>query len=108
MKQLTSHGNGVPRHARKRREEFRGFELPWSNTTYTPNQFFDVCLPHCSRGAIRVVAYIIRRTLGWCDVGDPRRQFGKSITDARALRLHAAHHQQGEVSSYHRFKQDRR
>ena len=46
---------------------FPGFSLPTSNTTYTPNQFFDVCLPHCSRGCIRLVAYLIRKTLGWCD-----------------------------------------
>jgi hypothetical protein len=35
--------------------EFAGFLPPVSNTTFTPNQFFDVCLPHCSRSAIRVV-----------------------------------------------------
>ncbi len=46
---------------------FAGFALPTSNTTYTPNQFFDVCLPHYSRGVVRLVAYMIRKTLGWCD-----------------------------------------
>lgn len=46
---------------------FEGFSLPRSNTTYTPNQFFDVCLPHYSRGVVRLVAYMIRKTLGWCD-----------------------------------------
>lgn len=46
-----------------------------SNTTFTPNQFFDVCLPHCSRSAIRVVAYFLRRTLGWCDqYGRPQEE----------------------------------
>src|SRR5438309_1443952 len=46
---------------------FAGFALPTSNTTYAPNQFFDVCLPHYPRGVVRLVGYIIRKTLGWCD-----------------------------------------
>ena len=46
---------------------FAGFAQPTSNTTYTPNQFFDVCLRHSSRGVVRVVGYMIRKTLGWCD-----------------------------------------
>ena len=51
---------------------FPGFALPTSNTTYTPNQFFDVCLPYASRGCVRAVAYLIRKTLGWCDEkGEP-------------------------------------
>lgn len=54
---------------------FAGFALPTSNTTYTPNQFFDVCLPHRSRGCVRLVAYLIRKTLGWSDVhGNPLRE----------------------------------
>src|SRR5438876_8842068 len=53
---------------------FAGFTLPTSNTTYTPNQFFDVCLPYSSRGCVRLVAYLIRKTLGWCDEnGNPLR-----------------------------------
>lgn len=49
---------------------FRGFERP--NTVYVPNQFFDVCLPHCSGGAVRLVAYLLRQTLGWLDAdGNP-------------------------------------
>ena len=52
---------------------FRGFAAPTSNTTYTPNQFFDVCIPHSSRGVVRLVAYMIRKTLGWCDSqGNPQ------------------------------------
>lgn len=52
---------------------FQGFPLPTSNTTYTPNQFFDVVLPHHSRGAVRLVAFLIRKTLGWSDAhGNPR------------------------------------
>ena len=55
------------------RGNFQGFALPTSNTTYTPNQFVDVCLPHCSRGCVRLVSLLIRQTLGWCDEnGDPQ------------------------------------
>lgn len=54
---------------------FVGFAAPTSNTTYTPNQFFDVCLPHSSRGVVRLVGYLIRMTLGWCDSeGNPREE----------------------------------
>src|SRR2546421_5359202 len=50
-----------------RSSPFAGFALPTTNTTYTPNQFFDVCLPHSSRGVVRLVAFMLRKTLGWCD-----------------------------------------
>ncbi len=54
---------------------FRGFAAPTSNTTYTPNQFFDVCLPYCSRGVVRLVGYMLRKTLGWCDEnGNPQNE----------------------------------
>jgi hypothetical protein len=54
---------------------FEGFVLPTSNTTYAPNQFFDVCLPHYPRGVVRLVAYVIRKTLGWCDAhGNPQSE----------------------------------
>lgn len=54
-------------------DNFRGYHPPESNTTYTPNQFFDVVLPRSSRGVVRLVAYIIRKTLGWCDAnGNPQ------------------------------------
>lgn len=54
---------------------FSGFAAPTSNTTYTPNQFFDVCLTNASRGAVRLVAYMIRKTLGWCDAeGNPQEE----------------------------------
>lgn len=53
---------------------FPGFEFLSANFTYTPNQFFDVCLPHYSRGVVRLVAYMIRQTLGYCDPsGAPQR-----------------------------------
>ncbi len=65
-------------HARSVNQEsqtFAGFALPTSNTTYTPNQFFDVCLPHYSRGVVRLVGYMIRKTLGWCDSeGKPQHE----------------------------------
>lgn len=56
-------------------KNFQGFEPLTANYLYCPNQFFDVCLPNCSRGAVRIVAYILRQTLGWLDVnGNPRQQ----------------------------------
>jgi hypothetical protein len=56
-------------------ETFKGFASPTSNTTYTPNQFFDVCLPNHSRGVVRLVAYMLRKTLGWCDKnGNPQHE----------------------------------
>lgn len=52
---------------------FQGFSAPKSNTLYTPNQFFDVVIPNSSRGTIRLVAYLIRKTLGWVDTeGNPK------------------------------------
>lgn len=55
------------------RDAFPGFRPPTSNTTYTPNQFFDVVLRYGSRGVVRLVGYLIRRTLGWSDAeGRPR------------------------------------
>ena len=54
---------------------FQGFRPPTSNTTYTPNQFFDVIIPHFSRGVVRIVGYLIRKTLGWCDAnGNPQEE----------------------------------
>ena len=46
---------------------FTGFEPLNSNHVYCPNQFFDICLKTNSRGMVRVVAYILRQTLGWLD-----------------------------------------
>lgn len=55
--------------------EFRGFEPLTSNYIYCPNQFFDVCLAHHSRGVVRLVSYILRKTLGWLDEdGVPLKQ----------------------------------
>ncbi|MEL7238196.1 MAG: hypothetical protein AAGK78_04980, partial [Planctomycetota bacterium] len=44
---------------------FAGFRPIQANFIYTPNQFFDVLLPHHSRGCVRLVGYLLRRTLGW-------------------------------------------
>lgn len=56
-------------------EPFVGFALPTSNTTWTMNQFFDVCLPYRSRGATRLVGALIRWTIGWCDSeGRPQQE----------------------------------
>jgi hypothetical protein len=54
-------------------ETFQGYPELSSNTTYTPNQFFDVVLPNSSRGVVRLVAYMLRKTLGWSDAhGNPQ------------------------------------
>jgi len=54
---------------------FPGFKAPTSNTTFTPNQFFDVVIPNFSRGVVRIVGYLLRRTLGWCDAnGNPQEE----------------------------------
>ncbi len=54
---------------------FQGFKAPTSNTTYTPNQFFDIVIPNFSRGVVRIVAYLLRKTLGWCDAnGNPQEE----------------------------------
>ncbi|TWT60988.1 hypothetical protein [Rubinisphaera italica] len=59
----------------KQEAPFSGFEPLNSNYVYCPNQFFDVCIPHCSRGAVRIIAYVLRQTLGWLDEnGVPLRQ----------------------------------
>ena len=44
---------------------FAGFRPLDANFIYTPNQFFELCLPRHSRGCVRLVAYLLRRTLGW-------------------------------------------
>ncbi len=67
---------------------FTGFQSPTSNTTYTPNQFFDVVLPVASRGVVRLVAYMLRKTLGWSDAeGNP--QEARIMLSYRELEIHA-------------------
>lgn len=56
-------------------KEFPGFQPLTGNFLYCPNQFFDVCLPHYSRGVLRLVAFVLRKTLGWLDKnGNPIEQ----------------------------------
>lgn len=69
-------------------DQFEGYSLPTSNTTYTPNQFFDVALPYASRGAVRLVAYMIRKTLGWSDA-EGRPQEPQVHFSYRQLEQHA-------------------
>jgi len=57
----------MPAPFAQQRQTFAGFQSLDANYIYCPNQFLDVCLPHCSRGAVRLVAYILRQTLGWLD-----------------------------------------
>jgi biotin operon repressor len=44
-------------------ERYKGFPTP--NTTPTPDDLFDLFLPDLNLGEIRVILYIIRRTLGF-------------------------------------------
>jgi hypothetical protein len=73
-------------------EVFPGFAAPSSNTTFTPNQFFDVCVPNYSRGVVRLVAFLIRQALGWCDAeGNPQHEricvsYGELVTKAGIAR----------------------
>lgn len=61
--------------APSQRPTFEGFEPLTGNFVYCPNQFFDVCLPHNSRSVIRLVAYVLRQSLGFRDAdGNPIRQ----------------------------------
>ncbi|HVO45258.1 MAG TPA: hypothetical protein VMT29_02880 [Steroidobacteraceae bacterium] len=54
---------------------FAGFAALQSNTTYCPNQFFDVVLPNFSRGVVRLVGYVLYRTFAWSDRdGRPMRE----------------------------------
>lgn len=55
-----------------RAEAFVGFLPLTGNFLYCPNQFFDVVLAHHSRGVVRLVGHLLRRTLGWLDAhGNP-------------------------------------
>ena len=53
-------------------ESFQGFEHLEANFLYCPNQFLDLCIPNCSRSCVRLVAYVLRESLGWVDEnGEP-------------------------------------
>jgi len=69
--------------------DFEGFKLPQSNTTYTPNQFFDLVLRDAkTTGIVRAVAYVLRKTLGWSNP-DGSPQETDIITDYRHLMAEA-------------------
>jgi hypothetical protein len=52
--------------------QFRGFPEFRSNVLYCPKQLFTVVVPNSSVNCIRVVSYMLRKTLGWVDeAGDP-------------------------------------
>ena len=54
---------------------FQGFEPLTSNYVYCPNQFLDICLKSKNRGMVRIIAYVLRQTLGWLDEnGQPIHQ----------------------------------
>ncbi|MEM7577205.1 MAG: hypothetical protein AAF328_06990, partial [Planctomycetota bacterium] len=48
-------------------DAFPGFTPLDANYLYCPNQFFDVVLPNASRGTLRIIAFLLRKTLGWLD-----------------------------------------
>ena len=51
---------------------FRGFTPLNANFVFCPNQFFDVCLRYGSRGEIRLVSHLLRKTIGFLDdQGEP-------------------------------------
>ena len=55
--------------------QFAGFPDFRSNVTFVPIQFFTVAIPHSSRGAVRVVGYVLRKLLGWVDAqGNPKQE----------------------------------
>ena len=83
--------------APQRPQVFAGFEPLDANFLYCPNQFFDVCLPHGSRGVVRLVAYLLRRTLGWLDKqGQPIEQ---DIAVAYRELIEEAHISRGAIAT---------
>ena len=54
---------------------FRGFPEFRSNVLYCPKQFFTIVVPNSSVNCIRVVSYMLRKTLGWVnEAGDPLQE----------------------------------
>ena len=75
MPRIAATDRPQQKHHQHSTEPFPGFENLSANFVYCPNQFFDVCLPNYSRGVVRLVSYMLRRTLGWLDKnGDPVEQ----------------------------------
>lgn len=46
-------------------DAFVGFDRLDANFVMTPNQFLDLCLPHCSRSGARLIGFMIRQILGF-------------------------------------------
>ena len=54
---------------------YAGFRRPTANYVRCPNQYLDLCVPHCSLHVARLVGYMIRETIGWTGRnGQPRRE----------------------------------
>jgi hypothetical protein len=79
--------------------EFEGFAPLQSNTTYCPNQFFDVVLPHFSRGVVRLVGYFIYRTFAWSD-RDGRPMSEQHKISYRELIEKSGHQSRGAQGSH--------
>ena len=61
--------------ASEMRKMFSGFDPLKSNVTFVPIQFFTVVIPRRSRGAVRIVGYMLRKVLGWVDQnGNPTQE----------------------------------
>jgi hypothetical protein len=67
MSRTASHQTANAEQNAKLETTFAGFQRPTANFLYCPNQFFDICLKSNSRGMVRIVAYILRQTIGWLD-----------------------------------------
>ena len=69
---------------------FKGFPEFRSNVLYCPKQFFTLVVPNSSVNTIRVVAHMLRQTLGWVDEnGEPiqeRHEFSyRDLEDAAGV-----------------------
>jgi len=62
---------------------FKGFRSLKANFTATPNQYFDKVVGHCHPCVERVVAILIRSTLGWedPDTGERRLEAELALSD---------------------------
>lgn len=67
MNQSSLRKRANPKPDNNREATFEGFQRPTANYLFCPNQFFDICLKSNSRGMVRIVAYILRQTIGWLD-----------------------------------------
>lgn len=56
-------------------EAFAGFPDFRANVLYCPKQFFTIVIPHSSVNCIRIVGYMLRKTLGYLDEdGNPLKE----------------------------------